>query len=234
MIAAMRPRPRFNPWAARCFESVFLPMRKVLLGDLVFLNLPASLPRDRPILLVGNHISNWDGFLFREIQRRLFPARPIFSIMLEEELRKRPLFRFLGGIGIDPGNPVSVAGAIRDVRDLRKGDPDFFLSFFPQGRIVPGFRRPLDFLPGIDLFLRAMVPATVIPVGLHMEPMHKLAPAMFISLGRPLQVDRPSPVRSLLADQVTAELDRIHAHLTRPRSPFPGAGEGHAERIRVS
>jgi 1-acyl-sn-glycerol-3-phosphate acyltransferase len=205
--------PRFEPWAARCFESVFLPMRRLFLGDVHILNLPASLPPGRPVLLVGNHISNWDGFLFREVQRRLAPSWPVFSIMLEAELRQRPLFRRLGGIGIDPGAPSSVANALRAVRGLRKGGGDFFLSYFPQGRITPAATRPLGFLGGIDLFLRAMAPATVLPAGIHMEPMRKLRPAMFVSLGRPFKIDKPSSVSAILESLVAAELDRIQARL---------------------
>lgn len=212
-MSPARPGPRFDPFAARCFEMVFLPMRRLLLGDLHVLNLPGALPPGRPVLLAGNHISNWDGFLFREIQRRLAPDWPIYSVMLEEELRKRPLFRKLGGIGIDPRAPASVTHALRSARGLRKRGSDFFLSYFPQGRIRPAAARPLGFLDGIDLFLRALAPATVIPVGLHLEPMRKLRPAMFVSLGRPFKIDRPSPIRAILESLVAAELDRIQARL---------------------
>jgi 1-acyl-sn-glycerol-3-phosphate acyltransferase len=202
-------------------------MRRLFLGDVHILNLPGALPSGRPVLLAGNHISNWDGFLFREVQRRLAPSWPVFSIMLEEELRQRPLFRRLGGIGIDPGAPASVGAALRAVKGLRKAGGGFFLSYFPQGRILPAATRPLGFLGGVDLFLRAMAPATVIPIGLHMEPMRKLRPAMFVSLGRPFKIDRPSPVSAILEDLVSAELDRIQARLrtwdaeAEARAPAP-------------
>lgn len=208
-MSASQARPTFQPLAARCFETVFLPMRRLFLGDIHILNLPVSLPPDRPVLLVGNHISNWDGFLFREVQRRLAPDWPIYSVMLEEELRKRPLFRRLGGIGVDPGSAATIMSALKGLRALRKEGSGFFLSYFPQGRIRPAATRPLGFLGGIDLFLRAMAPATIIPAGIHMEPMRKLRPAMFVSLGRPFKIDRPSPVCAILESLVAAELDRI-------------------------
>jgi 1-acyl-sn-glycerol-3-phosphate acyltransferase len=216
-----RNAPIFHPWAARCFESVFTPLRKFRLHELRFLNMPEALPLDRPVLLVGNHVSNWDGFLFREIQKRLRPDWPIYSLMLEEELRKRAIFRLLGGIGMQPGSAASVAGALRVVHELRGKHADFFLSFFPQGRIFPSFKRPLAFKAGIDLFIRSLAPLTVIPVGLHMEPMRGLAPTFFISLGRPLRVDRPSPLHRVLEDLVQAEIDRVHALLCRHGENLP-------------
>jgi 1-acyl-sn-glycerol-3-phosphate acyltransferase len=173
------------------------------------------------VLLVGNHISNWDGFLFREIQKRLRPDWPIYSVMLEQELRKRPMFRFLGGLGIDPQSPASIGRALRTIKEMRAKNPNFFLSYFPQGQIFPSFKRPLDFKAGVDLFVRALSPLTVIPVGLHMEPMRKLAPAFFISLGRPMRIDRPSVVHRVLEDLVQAEVDRVHTQLSMHGENLP-------------
>lgn len=210
--------PSFSPFAARCFETVFLPLRNLLLGEIRVLNLPApeSIPSGRPVLLAGNHVSNWDGFLFREVQRRLRPDWPIYSVMLETELSARPMFRRLGGIGIDPASPASIARGIRSVRALRASGPDFFLSYFPQGDLYPSFRRPLGFRGGIDLFVRAMAPLTVIPVGLHMEPLRRLAPTFFISLGRPMRIDRPSQVHRVLESLVEGQLNALHERLCAP------------------
>ena len=216
-----RTPPTFHPLAAKCFESVFIPLRNFHLGELCFFNIPDSIPVGRPVLLVGNHISNWDGFLFREIQKRLRLDWPIYSVMLEQELRKRPMFRFLGGLGIDPQSPASIGRALRTIKEMRAKNPNFFLSYFPQGQIFPSFKRPLDFKAGVDLFVRALSPLTVIPVGLHMEPMRKLAPAFFISLGRPMRIDRPSVVHRVLEDLVQAEVDRVHTQLSMHGENLP-------------
>jgi len=206
-------RAVFNPLVARGFEMVFLPLRNFRLGEIRILNLPESLPANRPVLLVGNHVSNWDGFLFREIQRRLRPDWPIYSIMLEEEIRHYPIFRWLGGIGIHPTSPASIAGALRRVRELRQTHSDFFLSYFPQGKIFPSFKRPLDFKGGIDLFIRSMSPVTILPVGLHLEPMRKLAPTFFLSVGKPVNEEILKSTGSSLEDLVQGELDKLHEQL---------------------
>lgn len=214
MTRGKPPTPRFHPLAALCFESVFVPMRNFRLGGLHILNAPAALPQDRPVILIGNHVSNWDGFLFREIQKRILPDWPIYSIMLEEELARYPIIRLLGGIGIDPDSPASVAGALRTLRGMREKKPEFFLSYFPQGRIFPSFKRPLGFRGGIDLFVRALAPVTLIPVGIHIEPMKKLAPTAFVSMGRPMRIQKPAPIHRIFEDLVQAEIDRIHGMLT--------------------
>jgi len=213
------------------FEAFLLPLRKFRLGGLHILNPPASLPTDRPVVLVGNHVSNWDGFLFREIQKRILPEWPIYSIMLEAELARYPMIRLLGGIGIDPASPASVAGALRALRIMRGRKPGFFLSCFPQGRIFPSFKRPLGFRPGIDLFAKAVAPATFIPVGIHLEPMKKLAPTAFVSLGRPMPVQRAAPLHRIFEDLVQAEIDRIHEALCRHGE---GATAGMAARTAMA
>jgi 1-acyl-sn-glycerol-3-phosphate acyltransferase len=210
--AAIGP-PNFHPFAARCFESLFIPWRNFRLGGMHILNLPRTLPTDRPVVLIGNHISNWDGFMFREIQKRLLPKWPIYSVMLEAELRRQPLFRLLGGIGMNPRSVASVAGALRSVRALRRSRTDFFLSYFPQGGIYPSFKRPLGFRAGIDLFIKALAPATLIPVALHMEPMKKMAPSLIASLGRIMRVDNPASVHRIFEDLVQTEISRIQGLL---------------------
>jgi 1-acyl-sn-glycerol-3-phosphate acyltransferase len=225
--------PRFSPFMARCFETVFLPFRNFRLGEIRMLNEPAmeTIPAGRPVLLVGNHISNWDGFLFREVQRRLRPAWPIYSVMLEKELAERPMFRRLGGIGIDPASPVSIAGSLRSLQALCARNPEFFLSYFPQGDIFPSLKRPLGFLGGVDLFVRALAPLTVIPVGLHMEPLERFAPAFFVCLGRPMRIERPSQVHRVLESLVEKELDALYARLCLPVVKFERGA--HAAVVRA-
>lgn len=193
---------------------VFGPLMRRRLADVHFLGLPEALPPGRPVIALANHVSNWDGFLLRELQKRLRPGWPVYSVMLEAELRRYPLFRRLGGLGITPDSPASVGRVLRALKARRAVDGDFFLSYFPQGRIWPAFRRPLGFKPGIDLFVRALAPAVLLPVAIHVEPLRNLRPTVFVAAGRPLKVDRASPMHLLLQDLVQTQIDRIHAFLS--------------------
>ena len=85
----------------RAFELFFRPWRDARVRTLVA-GLPADLPRGVPLLLAANHVSWWDPFTLREMQRALRPGAPFFTVMLEAELARRPFFRRMGVVGLDP------------------------------------------------------------------------------------------------------------------------------------
>jgi 1-acyl-sn-glycerol-3-phosphate acyltransferase len=216
---------RWSPPAVRAFEAFFRPWRNARVATR-FAGLPAGLPGGVPLLLAANHVSWWDPFTLREVQRALRPAAPFFTVMLEAELARRPFFRRLGVVGLDPASPASLRACIRQLRRLLDERPDGAVCFFPQGRIWPSFRRPLGFRPGIGLIARELAPMIVLPVGLHVEPLNATRPTVFASAGEPMRVDAYLGPEALEA-RVEREVDAIHAFLSRhgeaaPRH-WPGA-----------
>lgn len=167
----------------RAFDLVFQPWMRHRL-HVRMAGMPSTLRGDVPLLLVANHVSWWDGFLLRAVQRALRPRAALRTIALERELVRHPFLRRIGGIGINPSSPTSILLALRTIERLRTDD--FVLGYFPQGRIAPSHARPLAFHRGIDLVLRAVAPATVIPVALHVEPLARFAPTAFVALGAPI------------------------------------------------
>ena len=145
--------------------------------------LPLVLDPQRPVIVVSNHVSWWDGFLLRAVQRRLRPRAPLHTVMLDRELKRRPLLRALGAVGIDPVNPASVAHAVETLSARIKRRPDSMILYFPQGQIRPSHIRPLGFLRGIELFARHLPPADILPIGIHLEPLNTISPHAFISAG---------------------------------------------------
>lgn len=209
----MTPPPIFSPLLARGFEAAFAVVRGAGLSG-VSCSLPkGTLPPDRPVLLYGNHASNWDGFLYRQLQKKLRPGVPIYSLMLERELRRLPLFRGLGGIGIDPESRASIARALRSTSALRARRDDFFFTVFPQGGTWPSSRRPLGFQPGILSFARALAPVTLLPVALHFELLGSLRPRAFVVAGEPIICDEEPPALADLEARVTRLLDALNAGL---------------------
>jgi 1-acyl-sn-glycerol-3-phosphate acyltransferase len=204
----------FSPAALAAFELFFRPwMRRRLRG--IWIAGPSQrLPPDRPVLLVANHTSWWDPFLIRELQRRLRPAAPLYSIMLSGELRRRPFFRRIGALGIDPQRPASVASMLRELQRRLRAHPQALVAFFPQGRIWPSQRRPLGFLPGVELLLRHLPPLTVLPVSLHLEPLASPAPSAFVLAGEPLASHDPEIGAARLEREVEHGLDRLHSLLS--------------------
>ncbi|HEX6372251.1 MAG TPA: lysophospholipid acyltransferase family protein [Longimicrobium sp.] len=203
---------RWQPPAVRAFELFFRPWRDARVRTRVA-GLPRALPEGVPLLLAANHVSWWDPFTLREVQRALRPTAPFFTVMLEAELARRPFFRRLGVVGLDPASPASLRACIRQLRRLLDAHPDGSVCFFPQGRIWPSFKRPLAFRPGIGLLARELAPLLVLPVGLHVEPLSATRPTVFASAG-PLIVDSHLDPTEL-ETAVEREADAILAFLSR-------------------
>ncbi|MEO7040992.1 MAG: 1-acyl-sn-glycerol-3-phosphate acyltransferase [Gemmatimonadaceae bacterium] len=174
--------------------------------------LPTDLNDSEPVMLVANHVSWWDGFVLRAIQRRLRPSSTLYTIALERELRQHTILRAIGGIGIDPTSPDSILRAVRKFQSRRRALPSAMFGYFPQGCITPSFRRPLGFLRGVGVFARAIAPVTIVPVAIHIEPIVSLAPTAFISLGAPIRcVDAIDHL--LLERQIQHMLDATYVFL---------------------
>lgn len=210
---------RFSPLAVRAFEAVFRPWRDLRVRTLLC-GLPAELPRDVPLLIAANHTSWWDPFTLREMQRILRPASPLFVVMLERELARRPFFRRMGVHGIQPGDGGSLRRCIRQLRKHLDARPDGAVVFFPQGRIWPSFRRPLGFHPGVGLLARELAPLCVLPVALHVEPLNATRSTTFAAAAPPMWIDA-SLEPAAIEHAVTAELDALLAFLSRHGEDAP-------------
>ncbi|HSJ25944.1 MAG TPA: 1-acyl-sn-glycerol-3-phosphate acyltransferase [Longimicrobiales bacterium] len=214
--------------AASGFDLVFAQWRRRRLRTAPVLGLPASLPRDRPLVLVANHTSWWDGFLLRDLYRVLRPGAPLHVVMLAEELQRHPFLGVLGGVPMKPDSPASVLGTLRRLHAEVERRPEAGILYFPQGRIWPAWRRPLGFHRGIELLLRQLGPALVLPAAIHVEALNRSAPTAFISL---------APVRESPGDDVSARaleaavedrLDHLAGLLAEHGEALPGNLELHA------
>lgn len=184
----------FNPWMRRRIHDVLVTGIRPL---------PAG-----PLLLVANHVSWWDPFVLRAVQRRIRPRAPMLTLMSTKELDRRPLFRRMGVIGLDD-DAASIRSALRVLAELTTEHPDAAIVFFPQGRIWPSHRRPLGFRRGVELFIRHLDPV-VVPVGLHQEPLNFGSPTFFASLAEPIT---GGTTAARLETVVEDELSRILDHL---------------------
>jgi 1-acyl-sn-glycerol-3-phosphate acyltransferase len=223
-----------HPFALRVFDALFLPWMRRRIRAVHVAGVRPSLPPLRPLVLVANHVSWWDGFLLREVHRALRPRSPLHFIMLQEELEKHRFFRLLGGIGIRPRSATSVARALRLLEERLQRRPDSVVLFFPQGCIFPAYRRPLGFQPGVELLARRLPQALFLPVALHLEPLTTAAPTAFVALGEPMEAG--AATAAALEAAVERELDAVLALLAEhgenapaawpPRRAAPAARQG--------
>lgn len=174
---------------------------------------PAPEP-GRPVLLVANHTSWYDGFLLREIQRGHWKRSVLRTVMLSRELNRRPPLRMIGGTGFDPDRPQTLRSAVRDLAMLAREHPTV-VSFFPQGVIRPSWVDPLGFREGTRLIQRELAPLIIRPVGLHLEMGNRTRPTAFVVAGPAVPVTGPDQAldAAQLESMVRRQLARIHRHL---------------------
>jgi len=208
---------RGSPLAWRLFEVGFLPWLRTRLAGVHLRGLPpeGALEPTLPLLLVANHTSWFDGFLLRDVHRRVRPAGPLRTVMLQKELRGRAALRFVGGTGFDPERPATFRAVLRELDALRGPPVAATVSFFPQGRIYPSFRTPLGFRPGVELLARHLRPLHILPVAIHLEGGGETRPRAFLSAAPLLTVRASSvaPTAEALDAIVAGETDRIRAFL---------------------
>jgi 1-acyl-sn-glycerol-3-phosphate acyltransferase len=182
----------------------------------------AQLDPRAPVLLLGNHTSFWDGFLIRKLQSGFRPEAPLYTVMLETELRKNPLLRALGGIGLEPGDGASFRALLTQLKHRLTVRPDGVVVFFPQGRIWPSIRRPLGFHGGVIPLLRRLPALQVIPVGIHLEGHNRSGLTAYVSAGPVIPFTAEDFHRSgrdrllrTFERGVEERIDRILRHVTR-------------------
>ncbi|MBK8801021.1 MAG: lysophospholipid acyltransferase family protein [Fibrobacteres bacterium] len=173
------------PPAVAMFEAVFRPAMSMCLQ--VRLRADSGIDPTGAVVFVSNHHSWWDGFLVRELHRKLMPSSPLWSVMLERELAPRGWLRRLGCLGVSPGEGSSVRRLLRDLSEISHRPKPWAVSYFPQGCIRPAGTRPLGFRSGLERMLPAMGDVQVVPVALRIEPLNTRRPHAFIWAGAPLE-----------------------------------------------
>ncbi|MEO5590219.1 MAG: lysophospholipid acyltransferase family protein [Gemmatimonadaceae bacterium] len=198
----------FSDLAYAGFDAIFRPWMSRRIAGVSVVGLPEDVEPDRPLVLVANHVSWWDGFLLMQIRRSIRPRAPFHTVMLQSELQRSRFLRRIGAIGIEPSSPGSVIHAVRELSERTRSRPDSVIFFFPQGRIWPSHRRPLGFKRGIEVFTNAIGSSTLLPVGIHFEPLTKASPQAFVSVGDPIPSEDKPSARDL-EHAVEAQLDEL-------------------------
>lgn len=101
--------------------------------------------RGLPVLMIGNHVSWWDGFLGQYLNLELF-HRKIHIMMLEEQLRKRMFLNKTGAYSIRKGSR-SALESIRYTAELLTNSKNLVL-LYPQGKIHSLYDFPVAFEEG--------------------------------------------------------------------------------------
>lgn len=98
-----------------------------------------------PVLMIGNHVSWWDGFLAHYINLQFFKRKP-HVMMLEEQLKARMFLNKTGAYSIKKGSRSALESLRYSAAILT--DPKNMVIMYPQGKIHSIYDHPLQFEKG--------------------------------------------------------------------------------------
>lgn len=101
---------------------------------------------EKAVLLIANHYSWWDGFMFFHLNKLLFKKK--YHIMiLEETILKNKFMKYTGAFSVSKGSKniletLEYAGTLLN-------DPKNLLLIFPQGKLFSNFVETVSFEKGL-------------------------------------------------------------------------------------
>ncbi len=171
-------------WARALFEPYILALMRRHFSGVHLLGDPPQIDPGRPLLLLPNHSTWWDGFFVYLLNRRLWDRRP-YLMMLESQLKKNRFFSRLGAFSVNPDSPREVRTALQyTLAHMTAEQEDATLVIlFPQGELLPWRRRPLHYRAGLAWLLeRAPADIQVVQMAIRAEFLGEQRPAVFLLL----------------------------------------------------
>ena len=188
-------------------------------------------PADRPLVVLANHPSWWDGAMFMLLLRRFFIERQAFMPMDADALRKYGFMRRLGVFGIERDSP---RGAVRFLDTARHvlANPRHMLWMNAPGRFADVRERPVPLAPGVMRLPEIAPTALFIPLAFEYTHWTEKRGEALAAFGPALDgqvllaLDRPRRAEAL-RDALAATMDRLAVDaISRDPDRFLTAIEG--------
>ncbi len=107
--------------------------------------------KNRPVLVIGNHVSWWDGIWALHFNRHYF-NRKFYFMMQEEQLRKNCFFQYTGGFSVRKKSK-SVVESLNYAAELLS-DKNNMVLLFPTGKIQSMHQNEFIFEKGVEKILQ--------------------------------------------------------------------------------
>ena len=107
--------------------------------------------KSKPMILIANHFSWWDGFWMNYLNSKRF-NRKFYFMMLEDQLEKRKFLLKCGGFSVNKSSK-NLIETINYTIDLLKDNSNLVL-IFPQGKIQTLYTQKFEFEKGIEHILK--------------------------------------------------------------------------------
>ena len=131
------------------------------------------------VLIVSNHVSWWDGFWVLHLCVNVLYKKFHF-MMLESELKKRPLFSLSGGFSIAKG-AKSIIESLNYSSELLK-DKQNLVLMFPQGKLHSIYHNDFKFEKGVERIIEKSAQSKLIFMATFIEYFDHPKPDLYIYL----------------------------------------------------
>ncbi len=131
------------------------------------------------VLLISNHVSWWDGFWVLHLCMNVLYKKFHF-MMLENELKKRPLFSLSGGFSIAKG-AKSIVESLNYSSELLK-DKNNLVLMFPQGKLHSIYNNDFKFEKGVERIIEKSPQSKLIFMATFIEYFDHPKPNLYIYL----------------------------------------------------
>lgn len=131
----------------------------------------------KPLLIISNHISWWDGFWIMYLNLKLL-HRKFHFMMLEQQLQKHWYFQYSGGFSINK-NSKSIIETLSYTVELLEDNNNLVL-IFPQGKINSIYQNNIIFEKGIERILLKTNNIQVLNVANFIDFFSKPKPSLYI------------------------------------------------------
>ncbi|MDF1576565.1 MAG: lysophospholipid acyltransferase family protein [Bacteroidales bacterium] len=107
-------------------------------------------PTDKPVLLIANHFSWWDGFIGNYLSYK-YLKKKFHVMMLREQLEKRMFLNKAGAFSVEKSSRSAVESILYSAEILSQKEN--LLLMFPQGKIESLYHKDFRFAKGVEKIL---------------------------------------------------------------------------------
>jgi 1-acyl-sn-glycerol-3-phosphate acyltransferase len=131
-------------------------------------------------LIIGNHVSWWDGFWLLYPNQK-FLGKNLHVMILEEQLKKNKILSKVGAYSVDPGSR-SVVESLNYTIDLLN-DANNAVVIYPQGKFSSFVVQNFYFKPGIEKVLKKCQPVQILFYTAFVDYFSNRKPTVYLYLG---------------------------------------------------
>jgi 1-acyl-sn-glycerol-3-phosphate acyltransferase len=205
-----RYSPRLARWFVRWLRGYF---RRNFNG--VRTSLAGAPPErnDEPLIVYTNHPSWWDPIHFGLLAGNTMPDRRMFGPFDADALAKYPMFRRLGGFGVERSTRRGVVDFLVTSRAIL-ATPGTSLWITAQGEFSDPRRRPVVLQPGLAHLVRDLGRGLVVPLAVEYPFWNERRPEALSYFGRPIRAGEAAEasaeeLNALLARRLVETMDAL-------------------------